>query len=329
MSSHILTIDCVSKAYEVRKTLLRTARITALDGVSVSLLRGRTLAVVGESGSGKSTLARLIMRLDAPCAGSIRLEENGALRDIVSFKTRDFYRRVQMVFQDPWSSLNPRKRIWQIVSAPGASQGRQSRADRRAIAEHQLKIVGLGSHLVDAWPSALSGGQRQRVGIARALASQPEILILDEPLSALDVSVQSQILNLLLDLQRSLGLTYLFISHDLAVVRHVADEVAVMYQGRIVEYGDAQMVIGAPTHPYTSTLVDSMPGLGRRAPRRALAGESIEPGRSLAGCSFVSRCPQALEPCRTQLPPLHEGSQRGVACFHVQTTSNHECIDAI
>lgn len=329
MSLHILAIDRLSKAYTMRKSLLSTERVTALDDVSVALLRGQTLAVVGESGSGKSTLARLVMRLDAPSAGAIRLMHNGGLTDVTSISPRDFYRRVQMVFQDPWSSLNPRNRIWQIVSAPCASQTKRTRAELRAIAAHYLKVVGLGDNLLEAFPAALSGGQRQRVGIARALSAQPEVLILDEPLSALDVSVQSQILNLLLDLQRSLGLTYLFISHDLAVVRHIADEVAVMYRGRIVEYGAAQRVIGAPVHPYTKMLVNSIPGQGRRALRGSVTGELIEADHKVGGCSFVSRCPEAVRSCHTQRYSLSEVAQRSVACLHAQNHSTYGCIEVI
>ncbi|HEY3596012.1 MAG TPA: ATP-binding cassette domain-containing protein, partial [Paraburkholderia sp.] len=201
--------------------------------------------------------------------------------DLAAIAPRDLCMRMQMVFQDPYSSLNPRKRVWQIVATAPASLRRRSRRDLRQCAERHLQSVGLGADYLDAFPGALSGGQRQRVGIARALAAEPEILILDEPLSALDASVQAQILNLLLDLQRALGLTYLFISHDLAVVRHLADEVAVLYAGRLVEYGAAEAVIDAPAHPYTQTLVASMPGGARRARREPLPRFKHEPQEKL------------------------------------------------
>ncbi|MFR0687895.1 ATP-binding cassette domain-containing protein [Enterobacterales bacterium AE_CKDN230030158-1A_HGKHYDSX7] len=227
----------------------------AVRAVSMTVERGKTLAIVGESGSGKSTLARMLMRLEATSSGRILLDQEGSLRDISSISPQDFCRRVQMVFQDPYASLNGRKRIWEIVSDGATNLGlARTPGERRDTAQQVLEAVGMSGSFLDAYPDRLSGGQRQRVSIARALASQPEILVLDEPLSALDVSVQAQIINLLLDLQARLGLTYLFISHDLAVVRHVADRVAVMCSGQLLEYGPVEEVIDNPRHPYSLEL---------------------------------------------------------------------------
>jgi oligopeptide/dipeptide ABC transporter ATP-binding protein len=293
MLPRIVEIDHVSKAFTIRKSFYAREQIQALDDVSLPLLRGRTLAVVGESGSGKSTLARLLMQLDRPSSGSIRLHHNGGFADIGGIAPREFYRRVQMVFQDPYSSMNPRKRIWQTVTTALSNLEDRSRDELQQIAEQQLKAVGLDSQYLRAFPHSLSGGQRQRVCIARAIVTQPEILVLDEPLSALDVSIQAQILNLLLELQQRLMLTYMFITHDLAVVRHIADDVAVMYAGQLVEYGPVDAIIGAPSHPYTRTLVESsMPG---RRKARVLSGDELnKPSGIRQGCNFLSRCSQAV-----------------------------------
>ncbi|WP_299580480.1 ATP-binding cassette domain-containing protein [uncultured Microbulbifer sp.] len=232
----------------------------ALNQLNLAVTRGRTLAVVGESGSGKSTMAQLVMKLQRPSAGRVSLRLDSGMRDIADLPARELYRKIQMVFQDPYASLNPRQRIWRIVSAPLCNYERLSRDERQQHALHYLQQVGLGEAQLHAFPHMLSGGQRQRVNIARALATKPEILILDEPLSALDVSVQAQIINLLLDLQRDLGLTYIFISHDLAVVRHFADQVLVMKSGDMVEWGDVDQVLENPAHVYTRQLLQSVPG---------------------------------------------------------------------
>ncbi|MET0405901.1 MAG: oligopeptide/dipeptide ABC transporter ATP-binding protein, partial [Cystobacter sp.] len=304
----------VSKAFTVRKSFSTREKIQALDDVSLPLLRGRTLAVVGESGSGKSTLARLLMRLDEPTSGSLRLHHDGGFADIQGIAPLDYYRRVQMVFQDPYSSMNPRKRIWQTVTTALSNMRSCSGDEMMRIAEQQLKAVGLDSHYLKSFPHALSGGQRQRVCIARALVTQPELLVLDEPLSALDVSIQAQILNLLLELQQRLALTYLFITHDLAVVRHFADDVAVMYAGQLVEYGTVDAIIGAPRHPYTQTLVESsMPG---RRKARIVGGDELNPpAGSRGGCNFMPRCAHAVAQCAQQRPPLKDLEDRKAACF--------------
>jgi ABC-type glutathione transport system ATPase component len=274
MSSEVVITDGLSKTFVAHRSLFARSDVHALSDVSLPLLRGRTLAIVGESGSGKSTLARLLMRLERPSGGRIRLMNDGCLTDIENLAPRDFYRRVQMVFQDPYTSMNPRKRIWKIVTKPLTTLSDCPSKELHAVAEREMQAVGLGTQYLDSFPHQLSGGQRQRVAIARAMAVGPEVLVMDEPLSSLDVSIQAQILNLLLELQQRTNITIMFITHDLAVVRHIADDVAVLCAGRLVEYGPAEAVIGEPSHPYTRALVANMPGHGRpprstvRQPRR-------------------------------------------------------------
>lgn len=265
---NIVSFEQVTKLY---KTTSSAETIRAVSEVSIKAKYGETLAIVGESGSGKSTLVRMLMKLESPTAGLIKLDEDGITRNIEEISDRNFYRRVQMVFQDPYASLNGRKRVWEIVSTGPTAVGLiKNRAEQRAVAEKALTLVGLAASYLDAFPNSLSGGQRQRVSIARALAVEPEILVLDEPLSALDVSVQAQIVNLLLELQKRLKLTYLFISHDLAVVRHIADKVAVMHTGQLVEYGSVEEVIDCPKHPYTLSLVGTSFAV---RPERSKTGE--------------------------------------------------------
>ncbi|HYO24104.1 MAG TPA: ATP-binding cassette domain-containing protein, partial [Lacipirellulaceae bacterium] len=284
MSSEVVVIDHLSKTFVARQSLFARREIRALADVSLRLRRGRTLAVVGESGSGKSTLARLLMRLERPSGGNIHLMHEGRLTDIEGLPPRAFYRRVQMVFQDPYASMNPRKRVWQIVTKPLTNLSDCRGDELRGIAERELQAVGLGPQYIDSFPHQLSGGQRQRVSIARAMATRPEVLVLDEPLSALDVSIQAQILNLLLELQQRTTITSMFITHDLAVVRHIADDVAVLCAGRLVEYGLTEAIIGAPEHLYTRALVANMPGRGcgrnvrnHRAPRPQHGHDLPEP----------------------------------------------------
>jgi ABC-type glutathione transport system ATPase component len=281
MSPEVVVINQLSKTFVARRSLFARRRIQALDDVSLPLLRGRTLAIVGESGSGKTTLARLLMRLDRPSSGNIRLLHEGGLTDIESISPRKFYRRVQMVFQDPYSSMNPRKRIWQVVTKPLTNLSDCRSDELRGIAESELEAVGLGSQYLDSFPYQLSGGQRQRVSIARAVAIKPEVLVLDEPLSALDVSIQAQILNILLELQQQMKLTSMFITHDLAVVRHIADDVAVLYAGRLIEYGPTEAVIDMPSDPYTQTLVANMP--------RRYRSRKILPDKEIRSFEFQQR----------------------------------------
>jgi ABC-type dipeptide/oligopeptide/nickel transport system ATPase subunit len=279
MNQSIVIVERLSKSFVAHRQLFSTQRIAAVKNVSLPILRGRILALVGESGSGKSTMARLLMKIETPSAGNIRIDQNGRHVDIATIAARDYYRCVQMVFQDPYSSVNPRKRLWQVVTSAPANLNHLDRRELRTIAAQRLDEVGLGQQYMDAFPDTLSGGQRQRLCIARALAARPEILVLDEPLSALDLSIQAQILNLLIDLQQRLDLTYVFISHDLAVVRHIADDIAVMQGGQLVEHGTAAQVLTSPNHAYTRSLLNSA-----RRTQSARTPRSTEAAGSLLGC---------------------------------------------
>ncbi len=293
-------------------------RIHAVDDVSFSLGAGETLGLVGESGCGKSTLARSVLRLLEPSAGSVRF----AGTDITRLAGRPLRRlrpEMQMVFQDPTGSLNPRRRVGSIVAAPMRWQGAGRVAAARR-ARELLDRVGLAPEHAGRFPHELSGGQRQRVGIARALALEPRLVVLDEPVSALDVSVQAQIVNLLQDLQRDLGLAYLFVAHDLSVVRHISDRVAVMYAGKIVELSPAAALYENPIHPYTAALLAAVP---TPDPRRARAlrapgvsGEHPDPSAPPSGCRFHPRCPSATALCRTEEPPLAEYPGAHLAACH-------------
>ncbi len=292
--------------------------VKAVDGVGFAIARGETFALVGESGCGKSTVARLIVGLHAPTAGSIRFagtELSG--RDANLAATR---RRMQMIFQDPYASLNPRWRVRDIVGEP--IRHNRLLADRAAIGERAgqlLARVGLSPRDGEKYPHEFSGGQRQRISIARALAGEPEFIVCDEPTSALDVSVQAQILNLMKALQRSLGLTYLFISHDLAVVYHVSDRVAVMYLGRICELADTGTLFARARHPYTRLLLDTIPDLAMSGRERGpVAGEVPSPIDPPAGCAFHPRCPHADARCRSERPELKSVDGAQVACHAVE-----------
>ena len=255
--SSALVIDNLTKTYRVKKSFYEYIDIHAVKNISFNVRQGETLAIIGESGSGKSTLAKMIMKLEQPSSGSIAIACNDRLMAIEQVDTHSYYQKIQMVFQDPYSSLNPRKTIWEIVSASKNNYQKISRQQRLDIAEQYLARVGLGNQYLYAYPHMLSGGQRQRVGIARALVNQPRILLLDEPLSALDISIQAQVVNLLMTLQKELMLTYIFISHDIALVRHLSDRVCVLQAGQLVEYGNVENVIYQPAHDYTRKLVAS------------------------------------------------------------------------
>ncbi|MEZ5844490.1 MAG: ATP-binding cassette domain-containing protein [Hyphomicrobiaceae bacterium] len=311
--SELIEIADLKRTFRVRRGMFApAATLNAVAGVTLSVRKGEVLGIVGESGCGKSTLARMILGLLAPSSGAIRI----AGRDIRQFPRRELARRMQPVFQDPYSSLNPRRRIASIVQLPLDVQGVGSAEERRAKAVATLDKVGLPARYADNYPSQLSGGQRQRVAIARALVTEPEIVVCDEPTSALDVSVQSQILNLLMDLRRDLGLTYVFISHNLAVVEHLATRVAVMYLGRVVELAPTSEIFATPRHPYTQALLASVltpePGLG--IPDAGLGSQSPDPLNVPAGCPFHPRCPKSFDRCRAEVP--HETKVGGatVAC---------------
>ena len=288
--------------------------LRAVDAVSFDVARGETLALVGESGCGKTTVARLIVGLYALSRG--RIEFDGVDLAAAGAGATALRRRMQMIFQDPYASLNPRWRVRDIVAEPIRVLGlAQSGDEERARVAALLAQVGLAAEDGDKYPHEFSGGQRQRISIARALSGHPEFLVCDEPTSALDVSVQAQILNLMSDLQERLGLTYLFISHNLAVVAHVADRVGVMYLGRIVELAEAATLFSAPRHPYTRLLLDAIPDLGMSgAPRTPVGGEVPNPLAPPAGCAFHPRCPHANARCREEPPAWHAG----VACHAVE-----------
>ena len=297
----------------------RDAVVRAVDDVSFAVRRGEILGVVGESGSGKSTLGRLILRLVDSTGG--RVVYRG--REVMRFTPKELsaYRReAQIIFQNPYASLNPRKTVRQILSVPLQTRGVGSLREREQEIRRLLDRVGLAARYIDAYPHQFSGGQRQRVGIARALAMHPVFIIADEPVSSLDVSVQAQILNLLQELRRELDLTYLFIAHDLSVVYHISDRVAVMYLGKIVELADSGRLFDNPAHPYTQALLSSIPGLGRSSPRRRiiLEGTIPSPVNVPAGCRFQTRCFMKKGPeCRSEEPPLREiGGGHWAACHH-------------
>jgi peptide/nickel transport system ATP-binding protein len=284
----------------------------AVEDVSFAIPRGRTLSLVGESGCGKSTVARLVVGLHEPTSGSVRLAEPGAQRR---------GSRVQMIFQDPYASLNPRWRVYGIIAEPLRTlRLTEDRASERRRVDELLRLVGLAPSDGAKYPHEFSGGQRQRISIARALASEPEFLVCDEPTSALDVSVQAQVLNLMRELQVELGLTYLFISHNLAVVRHVSDEVAVMYLGRIVEHAAVETLYTQPRHPYTRLLLETIPDLERpNRSRQPLGGEVPSPLDPPPGCAFNPRCPLADGRCRAERPALRGLSDGArVACHAVE-----------
>ncbi len=294
--------------------------VHAVDGVSFSIERGKTLALVGESGCGKSTVARLLVGLYEPTRGDVQFDGQPTDAAQNAAGVRTLRRRMQMIFQDPYASLNPRWKVLDIVGEPLREHGLAGTADAlRAKVSDLLLQVGLAAADCEKFPHQFSGGQRQRISIARALATQPEFLVCDEPTSALDVSVQAQVLNIMKDLQRSRGLTYLFISHNLAVVRHVADQVGVMYLGRLVELADKAELFGQPRHPYTRMLLDAIPDIhmsGRA--RTPVQGEVPNPLNPPTGCAFHPRCPHANARCAQERPALTVFQGVQVACHAVQ-----------
>jgi len=295
-----------------------TDLVQAVDDVSLKVVRGSTLAIVGESGCGKSTLARLLARLIEPTSGTVLLD--GA--DVTGASSKELLklrRDIQIVFQDPYACLNPRHSIGQSIGTPIRIQKTMSRADEKNRVQELMELVGLNIEHYNRFPHEFSGGQRQRAGIARALALQPKVIIADEPVSALDVSIQAQILNLLEKLQADLNLSYVFIAHDLSVVRHIADEVAVMYLGKIVEIGTPEAVYGAPSHPYTQALMSAVPvpnpQAASRRKRIILTGDVPSPVNPPSGCRFRTRCPKVQDICSSQEPMLNDrGQGHRVAC---------------
>jgi len=305
----VLEVVDLKKHFVIRKGLLRRAagHVRAVDGLSFAIGDGETLGLVGESGCGKSTVGRTILRLIEPTAGVIRLGGHDVTH-LSRSELRPYRRQMQIIFQDPFSSLDPRMRAGAIVGEPLAVHGVE-RGKRRAERVAELfERVGLRSAQMGHYPHQFSGGQRQRIGIARALALSPRLIVADEPVSSLDVSIQAQVLNLMMQLQRELGLAFLFISHNLAVVEHISQRVAVMYLGRIVEYADRTSLFTAPLHPYTELLLSAVPvpNPSVRRKKRLLQGDVPSPANPPAGCHFHTRCPHALDVCRAQSPPLRE-----------------------
>jgi peptide/nickel transport system ATP-binding protein len=294
--------------------------VHAVDGVSFEIERGHTLALVGESGCGKSTVARLLVGLYKPSRGTVRFDGQDTEAAMRTAEGRALHRRMQMIFQDPYASLNPRWKVLDIIAEPLREHGMVRNDDeaKQRVGE-LLQSVGLSPADIEKFPHQFSGGQRQRISIARALATQPEFLVCDEPTSALDVSVQAQVLNIMKDLQRKQGLTYLFISHNLAVVRHVADEVGVMYLGRLVELAPKARLFEQPRHPYTRMLLDAIPDIhmtGRS--RTPVQGEVPNPLNPPSGCAFHPRCPHANARCSSERPALKEFQGIRVACHAVE-----------
>ena len=322
MTQTVIEAHDVHRTYEVSRGMFAPpGLVKAVAGVSLALSPGKTLAIVGESGSGKSTLARMLTLIEPPSKGEVYIDgvdvthAHGA--ELKALRTK-----VQMVFQNPYGSLNPRQTVGATLEEPLRLNTSLSAGDRQAAARAMMQKVGLRPEHYDRYPHMFSGGQRQRIAIARALMLNPKILVLDEPVSALDLSIQAQVLNLLMDLQEEFGLAYLFISHDLSVVRHIADDVMVMYLGRAVEFGRAADIFEAPRHPYTRALLSATPTTepDKRHERIRLSGELPSPLRPPKGCAFHPRCPFAYRPCDVDLPRLEPapGGNSVVACHAVR-----------
>jgi peptide/nickel transport system ATP-binding protein len=317
MTGTLLAVDGLEKHFVLRRSFLGhpTFVVRAVDGVSFTLRSGETLALVGESGSGKSTVGRLVLRLIEPTAGRVVFDG----RDVFALEPaalQAFRRDAQLVFQDPYASLNPRMPVGDILAEPLKLHAIVPRSSRHARVAELLDLVGLNPKLARRYPHEFSGGQRQRIAIARALAVEPRLIVCDEPVSSLDVSIRAQVLNLLRDLRERLGLAYLFISHDLAVVKHIADRIAVMNFGRIVETANAETLFATPRHPYTRALLSAIPVPRPRAKRERIAmGDLPSVLAPPAGCHFNTRCPFAVDRCRTERPPLaDDGSGHATAC---------------
>lgn len=321
MSGALLTVENLTKHYPLGAGILKKIIpvVRAVDDLSFAVKAGETFCIVGESGCGKSTVARLLMQLVEPTAGRVLIEGTD-IAGLGGKARRQWRRRMQMVFQDPYSSLNPRLTAEQIITEPVENFGRLGRKARRALAADLLRKVGLSPQIARRLPSELSGGQCQRLGIARALSLEPTIIIADEAVSALDVSVQAQILNLMMDLQQQTGVAFIFISHDLGVVEHIGHRVAVMYLGRIVELADCEALFAKPVHPYTEALIAAapVPDPARARLEVPIEGEVPSPINPPSGCAFHPRCPLAVERCRIEVPPLVPMADgRAVAC-HVR-----------
>ena len=317
--SNILELNNVRKEFHTSSS---KRAIVAVDNVSLKLEKGKTLGIVGESGSGKSTLGRLMLRLIEPTAGEINFDDVNLLK-LKNTELRKMRSKMQMIFQDPMSSLNPRMSIRQLVSEPLEIHRNLKASEQNAAVEEIITKVGLEKSALDKYPHEFSGGQRQRISIARAVINNPSLIVADEPVSALDVSIQSQILNLLMDLRNDLNLSFVFISHDLSVVRHIADEVAVMYLGNIVEIAPADQLFSNPQHPYTQALISAIPQVEKekRVNRIILKGDIPNPADAPSGCYFHPRCPIAIDKCSSVTPALKITGTNHLTSCHLVTDS--------
>jgi oligopeptide transport system ATP-binding protein len=315
----LLIVRDLKKYFQPKNRFLEapSAPIRAVDGISFTLVKGETLGLVGESGCGKSTAARTLLRLIEPTSGQVSFCGTN-LFDLKENEMRNLRREMQIIFQDPYSSVNPRRRIGNILQEPFEIHGFRNKKENIEKAKQLLEQVGLTSNHFNSFPHELSGGQLQRVGIARAIALNPKLVVADEPVSALDVSIRAQIINLLLDLKERQDISYLFISHDLGVVEYFCDRVAVMYLGKIVEFADNEQIYNSPQHPYTLALLNAIPSLesGRNRQKTTLKGDIPNPTTALKGCAFHNRCPIKEKQCEDQIPPLKEVTPgHHVACF--------------
>lgn len=305
----LLKVENLKKHFPITGGILGrpVSSVKAVDGVSFTVNKGETLGIVGESGCGKSTTGRMLMRLIDPSEGKVTFEER-ELTSLSNSEMRKIRREMQMVFQDPFASLNPRHTVEQILEEPLKVHGMGSAKERKKRVHELLNIVGLSSYHAKRYPHQFSGGQRQRIGIARALMTKPKLIIADEPVSALDVSIQSQVLNLMQDLQKEFGLTYIFIAHDLGVVRHISDRVGVMYLGKMVELSNSETLYEKPLHPYTQALLSAVPVPDPDFKRETilLQGDIPSPSNPPSGCTFHTRCPHATEICKQKVPEFKE-----------------------
>ncbi|WP_289138521.1 ABC transporter ATP-binding protein [uncultured Brevibacillus sp.] len=318
MSKSLVVVDGIKKTFPIESGFLGSKKsVKAVNSVSFEIKEGETFSLVGESGCGKSTTGRLVTRLLTPDEGKIWIN-NEEISKMNENRLREVRKQVQMVFQDPYASLNPRMKIRDVVGEPLIIHTKLSTAEREKLVSEMLEVVGLNSYHADKFAHEFSGGQRQRIGIARALILKPKLIVADEPVSALDVSIQSQILNLLKDLQEEFHLTYLFISHDLSVVEHISDKIGVMYLGSLVESGTKESIFANPQHPYTKALLSSVPIPDPRAKRERiiLQGDVPSPVNPPSGCSFHTRCPYKMDICTKTSPPLRESAESDhfVAC---------------